>query len=246
MYRRSSKTGYNKPVTRKYAKRSWKSMSRAISYQPAPTNFGLGAGQRNRSDGLPSSMMQKLRYTGYGKLITTNVINNFSAFTYNLDPYAIRAMSAPVAHQPTFFDQYGGLYTNQRVRAWKIRISASNDNLAPVPFASTLVAPGNSGAQITSFYDLSQDNRSKTSLVGGVGAPAVVHKHYHTVRQLAGNVDVTDDTYAGSQATPAAEYPLLVVGTTNYIATVTSLPYIVQITFFVEFYSPITASASAI
>jgi len=221
-------------------------MSRAVSWNPGPTSFGLGAGQRNRSDGLPPSMMQKLRYTGYGTLVTTSTINNFSAYTYNLDPYAIRAMSAPIAHQPTFFDQYGGLYTNQRVRAWKIKISFNNNNLAPAPVASTLVAPGNSGALITSFYDLSQDNRAKTGLMGGVGAPAVVQKHYHSVRSLAGNVDVTDDTYGGSQNTPAAEYPLLVLGTTNYTATVTSCPYIVEITFFVEFYSPITQSASAI
>lgn len=245
MYRRSNKTGFNKPVTRKYAKRDWKELKRSPSFRLPPTNFGLGAGQRNRSDGLPQSIMQKLRYTGTGSVVTTNVLNNFSAVTYFLDPYNIRTQSAPVAHQPTFFDQWGALYTNQRVRAWKVRITAQCSSASPAYFGSTFVAPGNTGGNITTYLDLAQDYRAKSGIVHNTGSGVTVHKHYHTLRDLAGNVDPTDDTYGGTQLAPAVEYPLLIMGATNSAAQVSGVAYQVDIVFYVEFYSPITAGISA-
>jgi len=230
----------SKRVSRKANKRNFREFKRS-TWAPR-LSFG-GQGPRYQIDGPPQSIMQKLRYTGTGALVTAAVAGSEAGVTYPLDPFAIASVLAPTGHQPTGFDQWSTMYNSFRVRAWKIRVmfqgNPATSNLNGCFFASTVVAPG-AGNALTQYIDVAQDPRSKSGVGHSIHSGITVHKHYNSLQMLAGNVDPTDDVYTGTSAAGAPAFAQLIMFCRNGVNP-QSLQgqYQIDIKFYMEFFAPL-------
>lgn len=242
--RRRSYTTSNKRVTRKHFKRDFRSFKRG--WQPSLTMAGQGP--HYRIDGPPQSILQKLRYTGTGALVTSAVAGNEAAVTYPLDPIAIQSVLAPTGHQPTGWDQWTTLYSQARVRATRVRITfqgyPGTTNPNSVFFASTILVPG-AASSIVQYIDVAQDPRSKSGVAQQYNSGVTVHKHYNTLQMLAGAVDPTDDAYTitGTSAAPLFGSVYMITRNGNAPQTVNGT-YQIDIKFYMEFFAPINNARS--
>jgi len=247
--RRRSYTHSNKRVSRKYNKRAYREFKR--SWTPHVTIPGQG--QVNRRDGIPPSMLQKLRYTGVTEIEVVNTPWGENGIQIVLDPRGIIGAGLPVTHQPSLFDQFMTLYTNYRVRAYKVRVQGTvlpqppSTNTTPVTafLGSVVVPPGVAPALVTGYLALSQDPRGKSGLCMRGDAGITTHKHYYSLMSLSGNVDPTDDAYTGSETVNPPLTPTLVIvtksdGGTSYA----DMTLQIDIKFYVEFFNPRAVATS--
>nr|CRY97425.1 hypothetical protein [uncultured prokaryote] len=242
--RRRSYTASNKRVTRKHFKRGFREFKRG--WQPSLTMAGQGP--HYRIDGPPQSILQKLRYTGTGALVTSAIAGNEQSIVYPLDPNAIASLLAPTGHQPTGWDQWQTLYSQARVRASRVRITfqanpaTSNNN--SIFFASTVLVPGASSG-LVQYVDVAQDPRSKSGVGHSIGSGVTVHKHYNTLQMLAGAVDPTDDAYTitGTSAAPLFGSVVMIVRNGNNPQSMNGT-YQIDIKFYMEFFAPINVPRS--
>jgi len=243
--RRRSYSVSTKRTSRKDNKRGYREFKRNAF---SPRVAIPGQGQVNRRDGIPPSMLQKLRYTGITQLTTPAAAYGEQGLSFNLDPQSIGTAGLPVTHQPTLFDQFMTLYTNYRVRAYKVRVqaSAASTFTAFCWFGSCVIPPGVSGAPVSGYLPLAQDPRSKSGLCMQTTAGVTTHKHYYSLMSLAGNVDPTDDAYTGSaSAPPPLSATMNLVAKTDAVPSTASDVFIqVDIKFYVEFFNPLTVATS--
>lgn len=251
-HRRRSYTVSTKRVSRKQNKRGYREFKRNAW---TPSLSIAAQGQSNRRDGIPPSMLQKLRYTGVTELVLAGSSYSENGVTITLDPFGILSAGLPTTHQPTYFDQFMTLYTNYRVRAYKVRIQSNclpqppSTNTAPGTawFSSTIVAPqsGPSAPPVTGYLGNAQDARSKSGLCQRADAGITTHKHYHTLIALAGNVDPTDDAYTGSSTASPPLSPLLIMVARSDSGTQAMDVFVqLDIKFYVEFFNPLPITTS--
>ncbi len=249
-HRRRSYTVSTKRVSRKQNKRGYREFKRNAW---TPSLSIAGQGQINRRDGIPPSMLQKLRYSGVTEIALAATAYVEGGATVTLDPYGIVSAGLPTTHQPTYFDQMMTLYTNYRVRAYKVRVEASalpappqtNTAAGVTFFGSVIVPPGVVSSPVTGYLALAQDSRSKSGLCRRSDAGITTHKHYHTLLALAGNVDPTDDAYTGSAtASPPLIPNLVIVGKNSANAVAMDIAVQIDVKFYVEFFNPLSVATS--
>lgn len=245
--RRRSYSGSNKRVSRKQNKRGYREFKRNAW---SPQLSIAGQGQINRRDGIPPSMLQKLRYAGVSQIATPASSYGENGVSITLDPFGIGTAGLPVTHQPSLFDQFMTLYNNYRVRAYKVRITAnasppSVSTASATWFGSVILAPGVSGAAVTSYLALAADPRAKSGLCHRSDAGITVHKHYYSLQALAGNVDPTDDAYTGSSsASPPLITNLQLVAKSDVGTNISTVYFQVDVKFYVEFFNPLSVAVS--
>lgn len=249
-HRRRSYTVSTKRISRKQNKRGYREFKRNAW---TPSLSIAGQGQINRRDGIPPSMLQKLRYSGITELQLAASSYSENGIQVDLDPRGIVSAGLPTGHQPTYFDQFMTLYTNYRVRAYKVRIQANNlpqppsTNTAPATafIASSISPPGVAAGPISGYISLAQDARSKSGLCQRADAGITTHKHYHTLIALAGNVDPTDDTFTGTASASPPQIPVLLVTARSDSGTNAIDVFIsIDIKFYVEFFNPLAVTNS--
>jgi len=245
-HRNRSYSVSTKRVSRKQNKRGYREFKRN-AWSPRVTIAGQG--QVNRRDGIPPSMLQKLRYTGVTQLTTPVGAYAEQGLSFNLDPQSIVTAGLPNTHQPTLFDQMMTLYQNYRVRAYKVRVQATantSGSAQGVWFGSCVVPPGVSAAAVTAYLALAQDSRGKSGICHHTNSGITVHKHYYSLMALAGNVDPTDDAYTGSATAAPPLIPTMVSVAKADAAPVTAADIYLQydIKFYVEFFNPLASATS--
>jgi len=250
-HRRRSYSVSTKRLSRKQNKRGYREFKRNASWSPHLTIAGQG--QVNRRDGIPPSMLQKLRYTGLTTLSSAATAYAEVGFNLLLDPRDVLSAALPTGHQPTLFDQFMTLYTNYRVRAYKIRFQASclpgGAATATQPstgfFGSVVVPPGVAAAAVSSYLALAQDSRGKSGLCQRGDAGITTHKHYYSLVSLSGTVDPTDDAYTGSAAAAPPLVPnAYVVFKNDGNALANDFTTQMDVKFYVEFFNPLAVATS--
>lgn len=249
-HRRRSYTVSTKRVSRKQNKRGYREFKRNAW---TPQLNIAGQGQINRRDGIPPSMLQKLRYSGVTQISVAGTAYAEAGLSFILDPYGIFSAGLPTNHQPTLFDQFMTLYTNYRVRAYKVRVQAASLPDPPATatsptiayFGSVVVPPGVVGGPLTAYIPLAQDSRGKSGICQRADAGITTHKHYYSLQSLSGNVDPTDDAYTGSStASPPLVPTMNLVGKGDATALAANISVQIDVKFYVEFFNPLTVLAS--
>lgn len=186
--------------------------------------------------GIPDTMFCKLRYS-----TALDINNSFMVWYYGMNtPRKPDHNTSPDTQQPTYFDNYSGLY--DKYICYGSSIQATFINTSSGQTGEFMICPSDTTSHASTAQDFRQSPKAHYRLVGVQGSGKNISKLYGkmTTKKILGlkYLDPSDSQYYGTSSVDPSTitYWLLATDTIKENATLMTGKVFINITYYIKFY----------